>query len=141
MDFIKHKNTNEPEQIFLFESVIDLLSYRTLNPDDQGIFVSIQGSAMANRFNELELSKFKNVVCCFDNDEQGKRFDLKVKEIFPNAIIKKSVGKDFNDDLVKRTIEQKTIAIENEKSIKPTEIKTIVKPKLAFGKKTKGLTR
>ena len=67
---------------FLFESVIDLLSYRTLNPDDQGIFVSIQGSAMANRFNELELSKFKNVVCCFDNDEQGKRFDLKVKEIF-----------------------------------------------------------
>ena len=43
---------------------------------------------MANRLNELELSKFKNVVCCFDNDDQGK--DLtKVKEIFPNAIIKK----------------------------------------------------
>ena len=138
MDFIKHKNTNEPEQIFLFESVIDLLSYRTLNPDDQGIFVSIQGSAMANRFNELELSKFKNVVCCFDNDEQGKRFDLKVKEIFPNAIIKKSVGKDFNDDLVKSVNEPKPNLV---LSMKPTETTTIQKPKLSFGKKqTRGLT-
>ena len=70
-----------------------------------------------------------------------KNTTKKLKKFFPNATIQKSISKDFNDDLVKRTIEQKTIAIENEKSIKPTEIKTIVKPKLAFGKKTKGLTR
>ena len=141
MSFLKYENTTNPEQIYLFESVIDLMSYRTLNPEQKGTFVSIQGSAMSNRFNELDLNNYKNVVCCFDNDEQGKKYDEKVKEIFPNATIQKSISKDFNDDLVKRTIEQKTIAIENEKSIKPTEIKTIVKPKLAFGKKTKGLTR
>ena len=82
MNFLKYQNTQNAEQIYLFESVIDLLSYRTLNPEHKGTFVSIQGSAMANRLNELELDKFKNVVCCFDNDEQGKRFDQKVKEIF-----------------------------------------------------------
>lgn len=100
MSFLKYQNTPNPEQIYLFESVIDLMSYRTLNPEHKGTFVSIQGSAMANRLNELGLENYKNVVCCFDNDEQGKRFDLKVKEIFPNAIVKKSNGKDFNDDLI-----------------------------------------
>jgi hypothetical protein len=138
MDFIKHKNTNEPEQIFLFESVIDLLSYRTLNPDDQGIFVSIQGSAMANRFNELELNKYKTVVCCFDNDDQGKRFDEKVKEIFPNAIVKKSNEKDFNDDLLAKKWKTNTQVKEQEIQ-KPVE--RIQKTKLAFGKKqNKGLS-
>jgi len=138
MDFIKHKNTNEPEQIFLFESVIDLLSYRTLNPDDKGIFVSIQGSAMANRFNELELNKYKNVVCCFDNDEQGKRFDEKVKEIFPNAIVKKSNEKDFNDDLLAKKWKTNS-QIQEQKIQEPIE--QIKKTKLAFGKKqNKGLS-
>lgn len=138
MNFIKHKNTNEPEQIFLFESVIDLLSYRTLNPDDKGIFVSIQGSAMANRFNELELNKYKNVVCCFDNDDQGKRFDQKVKEIFPNAIVKKSSSKDFNDDLISKRIKENS-QIQEKEIQKPIE--QIKKTKLAFGKKqNKGLS-
>jgi len=138
MSFLKYENTQNPEQIYLFESVIDLMSYRTLNPEHKGMFVSIQGSAMANRLNELELGKFKNVVCCFDNDEQGKRFDLKVKEIFSNAIIKKSVGKDFNDDLISHKIKLK---IQVSQTQVQNTVEKIQQTKLSFGKsKNKGLT-
>ena len=122
----------------MFESVIDLMSYRTLNPEHKGTFVSIQGSAMANRLNELELSKFKNVVCCFDNDDQGKRFDQKVKEIFPNAIIKKSVGKDFNDDLISHKIK---LQMQVSQTQVQNTVEKIQQTKLSFGKsKNKGLT-
>ena len=99
MDFIKVSNTDEPKQVFLFESAIDMLSYRSLNPDEKGTFISIQGSAMSNRLAELSLEKYENVVCCFDNDSQGKRFDERVKEIVPTATVKKPQTKDFNDDL------------------------------------------
>ena len=138
MSFLKYENTQNPEQIYLFESVIDLMSYRTLNPEHKGTFVSIQGSAMANRLNELELSKFKNVVCCFDNDDQGKRFDQKVKEIFPNAIIKKSVGKDFNDDLISHKIK---LQMQVSQTQVQNTVEKIQQTKLSFGKsKNKGLT-
>ena len=137
MSFLKYENTPNPEQIYLFESVIDLMSYRTLNPEHKGTFVSIQGSAMANRLNELDLPKYKNVVCCFDNDEQGKRFDLKVKEIFPSAIVKKSNGKDYNDDLIShRTKMQMQVAESNTQKT----VEKIQQTKLRFGKvKSQGL--
>ena len=132
MSFLKYENTPNPEQIYLFESVIDLMSYRTLNPDHKGTFVSIQGSAMANRLNELALTNYKNVFCCFDNDEQGKRFDQKVKEIFPTAIVKKSIGKDFNDDLIAHRLKP-TLQL-SQKPIERT-VEKIQQTKLAFGKK------
>ena len=66
---------------------------------------------MSNRFNELDLNNYKNVVCCFDNDEQGKKYDEKVKEIFPNATIQKSISKDFNDDLVKEQSNKKQLLL------------------------------
>jgi hypothetical protein len=138
MDFIKVSNTDEPKQVFLFESAIDMLSYRSLNPDEKGTFISIQGSAMSNRLAELSLEKYENVVCCFDNDSQGKRFDERVKEIVPTATVKKPQTKDFNDDLVKSVNEPKPNLV---LSMKPTETTTIQKPKLSFGKKqTRGLT-
>ena len=132
MNFLKYQNESNPSQIFLFESVIDLLSYRTLNPSKKGMFVSVQGSAMANRFNELELDKFSKVICCFDNDEQGNRFDLKVKSICKNAIIEKSKGKDFNDDLIEK---QSQIA---SKQIQDT-VEKIQQSKLKFGNRRNGL--
>ena len=96
---------------------------------------------MSNKFYELELNKYKNVICCFDNDEQGKKFDLKVKEIFPNATIQKSISKDFNDDLVNHKKNLKEPEIENILDRLKMKLDTeTVKPKLAFGKKhNKGL--
>ena len=84
------------------------------------------------------MPKFKNVVCCFDNDDQGKRFDQKVKEIFPNAIIKKSVGKDFNDDLISHKIK---LQMQVSQTQVQNTVEKIQQTKLSFGKsKNKGLT-
>ena len=141
MNFLKYENTPIPEKIYLFESVIDLMSYRTLNPEIKANFVSIQGSAMANRLNELNLNKFQSVICCFDNDEQGAKFDLKVKEIFPNAVIKKSLSKDFNEDLIKSKIKKEPM--ETGKSLTTSEkFHKTIQEKLAFGRrKPKNLTQ
>ena len=98
MDFIIYPGRGR-SNIYLFESVIDLLSFKTLYPRHDGVFVSINGSAMINRLFELNLQNYKSVFCCFDNDEQGYRFDDKVKTIILNAEVIKSVKKDFNDDL------------------------------------------
>ena len=82
-----------------------------------------------------------NLFNVIDKDDEkfiADVFDEKVKEIFPNAIVKKSIEKDFNDDLLakkwKRNPEIKQPEIQ-----KPVE--KIQKPKLAFGKKqNKGLS-
>lgn len=125
MDFISVKNTQNPEQIFLFESVIDMLSYRDLNPGVEGNFVSIQGSAMSNRLNELELKNYKQVVCCFDNDDQGKKFIEKIKEIVPVPKIETPKSKDFNDDLIQS--KKPTFSMEKTKIQEQSK-------KLSFGK-------
>lgn len=137
MDFFKVSNTDEPKQIFLFESAIDLLSYRTLNPNEQGIFVSIQGSAMSNRLAELDLNQYQKVVCCFDNDDQGKKFDQKVKEIVPTATVQKPVAKDFNDDLIQHNQQKRNELNKPQvKEPQPFELSRTEKviKKVAFGK-------
>ena len=100
MDFIKTQNTPEPKKIYLFESPIDMLSYRTLYPEKQGQFVSLQGSSMTGKIEELKLNSFEKVVCCFDNDRQGKVFAEKVKSICPTAEVHTPSSKDFNQDLI-----------------------------------------
>ncbi|MBX0312189.1 MAG: DUF3991 and toprim domain-containing protein, partial [Sulfurihydrogenibium sp.] len=133
LDFIRYKTANENENLYLFESVIDLLSYRTLNPEAKGTFVSIQGSALSNRLPELGLNNYKNVICCFDNDDQGKRFDEKVKEIVPTATVQKPGAKDFNEELIAHKKKAQT-QVQN-------TVDKIQQEKLKFGKnKTRGLT-
>lgn len=103
IDFIQYKNEENPEKVFLFESVIDLLSYRTLNPDVKGQFVSLNGNSMIGRIQELNLDKYKEIYCCFDNDGQGKVFTQKVQDNFYTKAVVKTitpVNKDFNDDLI-----------------------------------------
>ncbi len=97
MDFITY---GKGDDTYLFESVIDLLSFKTLYPTNQAVFVSTNGSAMSNRFTELNLQSYKNVYCCFDNDEQGRKFDEKVKDLISAVKVIKSIKKDFNDDLL-----------------------------------------
>ena len=99
MDFIVYSGLDKSD-IYLFESLIDLLSFKTLFPDRKGVFVSINGSAMINQLFKLNLQGYNNVYCCFDNDEQGRKFDLKVKDLISAVKVIKSIKKDFNDDLV-----------------------------------------
>lgn len=106
IDFIQYNNQENPqdkEKIFLFESVIDLLSYRTLNPDVKGHFVSLNGNSMIGRIKSLNLNDYKEIYCCFDNDDQGKVFTQKVQDNFYTKAVVKTitpVNKDFNDDLI-----------------------------------------
>ena len=98
MDFIIYTGKSNSD-IYLFESIIDALSFKTLYSDKDGVYVSTNGSAMINRLFELNLQNYKSVFCCFDNDEQGRKFDDKVIAIVSTAEVIKSVKKDFNDDL------------------------------------------
>lgn len=123
MNFLKYRR-GEDKNIYMFESVIDLLSFMTLYPNLKGQFVSIQGSAMSGRLDELNLQNYGEVFCCFDNDEQGKVFTSKVTELAKNAKVIKPKGKDFNVDLVDSHLPKptapdlslKTTAIVNKKS-------------------------
>lgn len=119
MNFITYSNTDNKDNLYLFESTIDLLSYRTLYPQAQGTFVSISGSAMINRLAELGIDNYKNVICCFDNDEQGKKFNEKVKEITVSTVkIDSPIRKDFNEELI---VKNNVNEIRKAKGLNPVE--------------------
>lgn len=123
MDFITVSNIENPSKVFLFESIIDLLSYRDLNKEEKGLFISIQGSAMSNRLNELNLKSFDQVVCCFDNDKQGQIFTNKVIDLnLSNVTVNKPTNKDFNEDL-EQVKKQKQIQLEIEKAKVSNQVK------------------
>ena len=99
VDFLKYDfNDNNSKNVFLFESVIDALSFKT-STNANGTYIVFNGSGMINRIDELQLHKYNNVYCCFDKDEQGEVFDDKIKKALPNAIVLKPNLKDFNEDL------------------------------------------
>lgn len=102
LDFIKYNFQKEQskENVFLFESAIDALSFFTLTKK-QGSYIVLNGSGMINKINDLKLQDYNNVYCCFDKDEQGNKFDVKIKEALPtsNVVILKPNLKDFNEDL------------------------------------------
>lgn len=102
LDFIKYDfNSSKTNEIYLFESTIDALSFRSLNPDKDGIYVSLNGNALINHIQELNLDSFSKVNLCFDNDEQGNKFSNAVKEITISKCEthKPKYGKDFNEEL------------------------------------------
>ena len=98
MDFIKYDFGN-PKEIYLFESAIDALSFRTMNPEKDGSYVVLNGSALINRVHEVA-DQADKVYLCFDNDEQGSKFCDKLSSVLvsPYEIIKPR-SKDFNGDL------------------------------------------
>ena len=101
IDFIKYDfGKSKLDKVYLFESTIDALSYRTLNPNKDGVYIVFNGSALINRVQELELDKFSKVVCCFDNDEAGKNFCDKIALSTTSTVeIDTPKFKDFNEDL------------------------------------------
>ena len=98
MDFIKYDFGN-PKEIYLFESAIDALSFRTMNPEKDGSYIVLNGSALINRTHELT-DQADKVYLCFDNDDTGSKFCDKISgaTVAPVEIIK-PLGKDFNEDL------------------------------------------
>lgn len=101
MDFIKYDfDKQKTNEIYMFESTIDALSFRTLNPSKDGLYVVLNGSTMINHIEELKLDSFSKVNLCFDADEQGTKFCDIVKNATVSQVeIHKPTGKDFNEDL------------------------------------------
>ena len=101
MDFVKFQNTEQPKNLYVFESAIDALAYQTLNPMVKGLFVSTNGNAMIDRFAELNIINFDRVISCFDNDEQGKKFTDKLKSCISDGQkfeVHIPKNKDFAED-------------------------------------------
>lgn len=109
-NFIILKNDKNP--LYLFESVIDMISYiDMLDGMVRGIFACTGGNMMINKVEELINKDINEVIYCFDNDTQGnyimntikdilKKYNLKNKIILPNE-------KDWNDELKKiKTVKQ-----------------------------------
>lgn len=137
MDFIKFQNTEEPKNLYVFESAIDSLAYQTLNPAANGLFVSTNGNAMINQLSELNIENFQTVVACFDNDDQGKKFTDKLKSLVSGSQkfeVHTPKNKDFTED-TEEIYNNKKVEIQNvEPEIQnPTTEKTV--QKLRFGKK------
>lgn len=99
--FFKYK-FGDSKDVYLFESIIDALSFRTLYNKD-GNYIVTNGNTLIKRINELEEINLTNIIyCCFDNDSQGIYFDLIIKNTYKNKTIKilKSNKKDYNEDLI-----------------------------------------
>ena len=58
---------------------------------------------MIGRIKSLNLNDYKEIYCCFDNDDQGKVFTQKVQDNFYTKAVVKTitpVNKDFNEELI-----------------------------------------
>jgi 5S rRNA maturation endonuclease (ribonuclease M5) len=100
-NFFKY-NFGFSNNVYLFESVIDGLSFRTIYLYD-GIYIITNGNTLINKVKKLkEIENTDNIYCCFDNDDKGKFFDEIIINDMGNKNIKilKSINKDWNEDLV-----------------------------------------
>lgn len=102
-NFIIYKTfSNKNKEIYLFESVIDTLSYMDLTDIKEGFYVSVNGSSMINKVVDFIKSiDINKVYLCFDNDKAGDIFSEKIKNNLLNYNCKrlKPYNKDWNDDL------------------------------------------
>lgn len=123
VDFLKYDfNKSNSKDVYLFESAIDALSFRTSTNKD-GEYIVLNGNGMISRVAELQLEN-KKVNLCFDNDEQGKAFCDKLSKQF-DCNIYKPKGKDFNEDLSNgNSTEYKPIATGNSTNPKAVGGKT-----------------
>jgi hypothetical protein len=111
-----HKAFGEVKNLLLFESAIDAISFYDIYYKRKNFagcaFVSTGGGLATDQIiTLLEAYKPQKMVCCFDRDEQGFKYRLKVEKIIEgwNLMEKGEISvvsvlpkdKDFNDDLKK----------------------------------------
>ncbi|HCX3587425.1 TPA: toprim domain-containing protein [Staphylococcus aureus] len=114
--------TDMPEDIYVFESPIDAMSYKSLNKEKDGIFVSMNGLKqeavkyqIAYYINRYDKNP-KTIHLCVDNDTAGNEFINKLQNqhlisnktgeelIFRAEQPKIEDGKDWNEVLVKHKL-------------------------------------
>ena len=117
--------------VMIFESFFDCLSYIELlkikynldyNTILNNVFIIVSNGAISkNNLKQIETLlkniKFYKIILCFDNDTAGVNFDNQIINLFENKtidlIIKKSITKDYNEDLKMYYKEENNKVIEN----------------------------
>ncbi|MFK3433877.1 toprim domain-containing protein [Staphylococcus aureus] len=114
--------TDMPEDIYVFESPIDAMSYKSLNKEKDGIFVSMNG--LKQEAVKYQIAYYikrydknpKTIHLCVDNDTAGNEFINKLQNqhlisnktgeelIFRAEQPKIEDGKDWNEVLVKHKL-------------------------------------
>jgi len=96
----------KPEKVFVFESAIDLLSFRQMCAAEK-----LKGCALVSMAG-LKYSAIQpfvdagiKVLSCVDNDEKGREFNER-HGLKASTILAKEGVKDYNDLLKKRNAEQ-----------------------------------
>ena len=116
----------EPNRAYVFESAIDLLSFKMLANQakiQNSVLVSMAGlkpnslKALSERGLEL--------YSCVDNDEAGIKFTKSNGLIPCNRILAENSVKDFNELL--QTIERNRAAIKNRQSVQAAEKSLTIK--------------
>lgn len=93
----------EPKKAYVFESAIDLLSFKMIANQDKindSILVSMAG-LKATPILKLQEQGIK-ILSCVDNDVAGKEFNFKNNFIACNKALEKANVKDWNEFLQKR---------------------------------------
>ena len=96
----------ESDKLYVFEAPIDMLSYITLNKDGWKNHSYAACCGVGDRVIEqmlLDNPNIKKVYLCLDNDEVGRKYDIKIADkLFEKGIPSKiliPINKDWNEDL------------------------------------------
>ncbi|EGQ3557530.1 DUF3991 domain-containing protein [Staphylococcus pseudintermedius] len=136
---------DKPNDLYIFEAPIDALSYRTLHPNSDGVYMSMSGlkdKALLHQYSNFT-QKYgqepNKIYLCVDNDDAGKNFVSKFTE---HELISKESGekinfipkfpegencKDWNDELIEKKYMNKSEEkeVKKEKKIKANKNKEI----------------
>ncbi|MDR0223349.1 MAG: DUF3991 and toprim domain-containing protein [Oscillospiraceae bacterium] len=104
-------------QVAVFESPIDALSHKMVEPEYGGYRLSLGGTAVValTRFIELH-PEIERITVCTDNDEAGRRSAADIEAKFGGKVTRSlpPSGKDWNDALLSR---QRTAGIHSENTL------------------------
>lgn len=88
--------------MYVFEALIDLLSYLTLYGQDRAVSYVAMGGVNPHVITQL-LNVYNPclIICCTDNDEAWHHFFKQLQEQFPTKRFRRKIPiyKDWNEDL------------------------------------------
>ncbi|GHV10599.1 hypothetical protein FACS1894219_00350 [Clostridia bacterium] len=103
--FCMPPNNLESKTVAVFESPIDCLSHKVVEPDFDGFRLSLGGTALVALTNFLERhSDIKTIIAATDNDEAGEQAAAKIAELANETGLEAHrayppTGKDWNETL------------------------------------------
>jgi len=112
------KFAEKPTSLYFAESAIDAMSYFELNKNkfnnfDSSVFISTGGYATDNQIkNSLKEFKGASVKSLFDNDLDGRLYDIRTAAIIANKDIKIVKVKDENKVII--SVNDKSFELKNE---------------------------